>query len=274
MRRSAIISAVTLLALIPLAANADLYPVLGASVEYFWPAEAEMYGSRMAPNSWGEDIKGISYSHGTDRNQFFTPSRFDRIFSPGLTQSIAWDFGLSVELAERWMWLIWAPNRDVDIVYNRIMVPITITPSWTFNKGGNFRPVIGAGVGYCYVNTNIAGQDLYDQRRNDNYNREGDPEPGASGDENVPEQRLFIRESREFSREAWVPEAHAMAGLELGINDRLSVTGQVRWSVMMMETIDIVRISENSSDNWHWEEQKIKGNAGGFHGTIGITYAF
>ena len=274
MRRIAIVSAVILLAIIPLAAKADLYPVFGASVEFFWPVEPEMYGSRMAPNSWGEDIKGYSYSHGTDRNQFFTPSRFDRMFSPGLTQTVAWDFGLSVELAERWIWLIWAPNRDVDIVYNKTMVPVTLTPYWTFNKGGKLRPMIGAGAGCVYVNTNISGKDLYDQTVNDNYDSEGSPEPGNTGMDNVPEQRLYLRKSREFSQEDWIPEAHAVIGLELALNDRLSLTGQLRWSYMKMETIDVVRVSRGNTESWRWLEQKIKGNAGGAHGIIGLTYSF
>ncbi len=274
MRRKAIAAAIILLILAPAASKADLNPVFGASVEYFWPVEPEMYGSRMAPNSWGEDIKGYSYSHGTDRNQFFTPSRYDRIFSPGLTQTIAWDSGLSVELAERWLWLIWAPNRDVDIVYSKTMIPITLTPSWTFNKAGRLRPMIGAGVGICYVNVNISGQDLYDQARNENYDLEGSPEPGDTGIGNVPEKRLYIKRTREFSREDWAPEGHIVAGLEMAVNDRLSFNLQARWSVMVMKTIDVVRVSEGNTESWRWEEQEIEGNAGGFHGIVGLTYGF
>ena len=74
---------------------------LGASVEYFHPLDADLWGQTMANNSWGRDIAGYKDSAGKSRNSFFTFNRYNGIVSPGLTQSLAWDFGLSVELAER-----------------------------------------------------------------------------------------------------------------------------------------------------------------------------
>jgi len=269
------IVALTLVAFLaaPAVSRADVGFFLGASWEYFWPRDSEMFGESMASNSWGRDIAGISYSTGTDRNQFYTFNRPNRLMSPGLSQSIVWDSGVSIELAERWVWLQWAPNRDVDIVCNHMMVPLTLTPRYRFFPGARFHPTISLGFGYYYFNTRISGDDLYDQTRNSNYEDEalvGEDEPPS----HQPEPRRYLRKEREFSRSGWYPGYHGGLGFETQLSDRLSFTLEFCWSLIPVKTIDVVRVREGNVEDWHWEEREISGDAGGLHTTLGISYLF
>ncbi|MCB9487739.1 MAG: hypothetical protein H6684_03295 [Deltaproteobacteria bacterium] len=247
---------------------------IGADLEYFRPLDPEMYGETMASNTWGRDIKDLSYSTGTDRNQFYGPNRPTGMLVPGLTQEWAHESGFSVKLAEKWLWLVWSPNVDVDIVFQRTMVPIELTPQWTFNKAGKVRPTVFVGGSANYVVTTIDGNDLYDQNRNENYPNETVPEdddPGASG---AAEPREYFRDKRSFGEDGWYLGAHAGAGVQVELQPGLYLEGTLRWSTIPIESIEAVRVREGNPDDWHWEEKELTGDAGGISASVGVMYFF
>jgi len=271
MRR--LIPALTLLGCLALCGNAWAFPnfSFGASLEYFHPLDADLWGQTMANNSWGRDIAGFKDSVGKDRNSFYTFNRYNGIVSPGLSQSLTWDFGLSVELAERWQWLIWAPNKDVDIIYDRIAVPITVTPKYSFLPTGSFHPTVSAGVGVYYFYTHIYGDDLYDQHRNADFPNEG---IGTQPDPDIPTPKEFFRTPRDFKANDWFVGGHVGAGFDLDLGNQLLLSLAFRYSIVPAESIEAVRVREGNIHDWHWEEGKIKGDAGGVSGSVGLSYMF
>ncbi|MCZ7585222.1 MAG: hypothetical protein M5R36_18850 [Deltaproteobacteria bacterium] len=252
--------------------QADMGIQVGAALEYFTPLQTEMWGGAMASNSWGRDIAGIEYSTGTARNQFYTYNRYDRMIVPALRQALHWDNGFAVELSESWLWLSWAPNKDVDILYDRVMVPIRLAAKYRFFPTGNFHPTVAAGGGMHYVSTVISGTDLYDQRRNPNYESEGQPE--GETDETIPAPRQYFRDQRRFAQSVWAPGWHVAAGFEAELSYPISVFLEFRYWSVPMDTIDAVRVREGNAQDWHWEERDVSGDAGGLTGLVGIAYLF
>lgn len=255
------------------ASSADTYAGFGALLDYQGPLDPEMYGGGMSDNAWGRDLLGISHSHGDARNQFYTWNRPHLLVSPGLDGFYGWDFGLSIHLRTKWTWLSWAPNRDVDIVMDRVQVPVELVPTWSFNTAGRVQPKLFAGGGIQYVSTHIFGRDLFDQRPNPNFDDETTPEPGADAGDNTPEPRRFFKDDREFGKSGWYPIATAGAGVDFVLSDSARLGASVAYSSQPMETVEAVLVMDGP-EAWHWVEKSIEGDGGGIHAGVSIHFTY
>ncbi|MCC6159994.1 MAG: hypothetical protein IT350_18220 [Deltaproteobacteria bacterium] len=254
-------------------ASADTFAGIGAVIDYQYPLDSEMWGATMTDNAWGRDLVGIEHSVGADRNQFYTWNRPDRLIAPGLECHYGWSWGLSLHGDVRWLWLSWAPNQDVDIIMDRVDVPLLATAKWSFNNDGRWRPNVFAGGGVHYVSTRIFGKDLFDQARNPNFDSETLPEPDSDEAGNAPEPRRWLKESREFARSDWAPSAHAGIGLDVALRESLILAVAATYDVVPMDTIEAVLVRDDA-DEWHWVEKEISGDGGGIHGAVSIHYRY
>lgn len=259
---------------VPGLAFAGSHMAVGGALDLFFPLDADMYGKGLTDNSWGRDILGKEYSVGEDRVQFVGPNRYSVILSPVLIQSYFWDRGPGIELSEQFQYLFFSPNKDVDIGYERFMVPIRLTFKWTFRPDKKVRPFIGAGGGIIYTLTHISGKGLYDQERNPDYTTDDteDADSGLDGQDDSG-ARPFFTENREFGRSGWYPGVHATAGVDIKLKYDLALVLGLRYEYVPIETIEVEFVSDGI-DEWHWKERKLEGDAGGIAASVGVTYVF
>ncbi|MBZ0273898.1 hypothetical protein K8I61_17805 [bacterium] len=254
-------------ALAPPVADAQMRLLFGGQLEYQYPIDADVYGGGMRDNTWGRDVRGLTAPTGESRNQYYSFSTHDALFLPGLMQGVR--FGekprFSFELTESLLWFSYAPSRDLDIVYDRFQIPILATARLRFFPTANWHPTLLAGAGAYYMDTRVSGGDLYNQARN----------PAATDEpegEGLPAERNFFRNDIEFRESAWAFGVHAGAGFEVQLLSQLLLVLDVTWSVVPVDTFDVVFVRGDSLDDFHWEKRNVSGDAGGLRGGLGVRY--
>ena len=265
--------------ILPAAAFAGSHFSIGLAVDGFFPSNQAMWGEGMVGNEWGKIMYGKEWSTGSDRVQYVGPNRPYMIWGPTLYQSYNWDFGLGLELSEQIQYLHFSPSQDVDVTFDRFMVPIKFTIKYTFLTDQKIRPFLGAGASIIYSISRIGGKDLYDQKRNNDYYEDDtdDFDSGLSEDVNSENKdsgaSAFKTDQREFGIDAWYPGIHFLFGTNFYVKEKLAILLVVRYEVMWLESID-AELVEDGDEQWHWEERKFRGDAGGFGLSLGINYDF
>lgn len=261
--------------LVPSLAFAGSHVGIGAALDGFFPLYTEMYGSRMVDNSWGRDMFGKDWSSGEDRVHFVGPNRYSMIFSPALAQTYFWDWGLGIELTEQIQYLHFAPNKDVDITFDRFMIPMRLTVAWTFFTTKKVRPFAGVGASLNYVVTRVAGKDLFDQRRNPDYYEDDsdDADSAANADDEENNERAFLITRHEWGLDGWYPGVHGVIGVRVPLTEELMLNVAARYEALPIESIDVAFVSDGD-EQWHWEKRKLEGDAGGLGASVGVLYWF
>ena len=245
-------------------AFADFHAGIGLKLDSFLPMDQEMYGERLVNREWAPIIVDKDWSVGRDRQQFYGLNRYSYILGPALVQKFSWDFGLGFEISERFSWLLFAPNSEVDINFSRFMLPIQITPRYQFSfANGRFRPYVGAGVGFYYTITNIGGKDMFNQRIN--------PEFDESDDES--DEPEFLTPSREFKMSDWYIGYHATVGMDFYLSDRLALNLGINYETVQIKSLDVILV-QDGVDEFHWESEEIEGDGGGVVISLGASYGF
>jgi hypothetical protein len=83
----------------------------------------------------------------------------------------------------------------------------------------------------------------------------------------------YFTVNREYGEDGWYPTVHAVAGTNLMLNDSLALVITLRYEYMEIESLEVELVSDGE-DQWHWNEKKLKGDAGGFGLSFGVNYAF
>ena len=189
-----------------------------------------------------------------------------------LIQTYFWDHGLGIELTEQVMFLHYSPNRDVDIAFDRL------TLKWTFLNDNKVRPFVEGGGSLNYVITRVAGQDLFDQQRNPDYDLD-DSDDADSAQNDDPEgfepsdEARYLTDRHEWGMAGWFPGYHAVAGVQILLKKELALSVTVRYEGLPIESLD-VKFVFYSSDQWHWKKRKLTGDAGGLGASVGVTTWF
>jgi len=248
-------------------ANPDFW--VGITLNNFIPINSEMYGGKLIHTEWGKQIEGLSWSQGPSRVQYYGVNRYNYMLSPKLTQAISFDMGLILELSESFTWMMFAPNSEVDIIYQRLMIPLLLTPKYEFKlAGGKVRPYIGAGGGVYFVNTHISGKDLYDKKPNPKYVEQANSDTNKGNNE--PE---YIFKTHKFGTERWVPGCQGVVGVNLRATPQLYVNLGVNWSYIPVTDV-YAQLNKINQNTWNWESKRKNGDAGGPSLDIGVNYSF
>ncbi len=250
---------------------APTYAEVGVGFEAFIPSDPDLYGKGLVENNWPDYVRNeFDWRSGEDRVQFYNLSSYDMLLSPVLYQRL--DFGAGdtfswgVELSERFRWLIFAPAKDVDIVFERQEIPIYLTPFARLSFG-KFDVLFGAGGGAIYATTEVFGTDLFRQEANPYY----DPE-----DEESEEPRARYKSQR-FGRSAWSFGWIAKISIGYELTSSLLVRLDVEYSGFSLESLE-PKIADDGYDSnadliqYHWKEEAIDGDAGGIGIVLGIAY--
>ena len=265
MKKILLVMVLLVLALPAAPAEAGVHARWGFRLDGLITAEPELWGEGLLDAEWAEAIEGEPLGDDASREQFFFVNRPSFVLGPALFQEIYFDFGFGVEIAEGFRYLTFAPNRGVDVRFDRLVIPLTITPRYRFTLGSRdeFRPYLGAGAGFHYTITNISGSDLFAQRENPDY---------AAGEAN-PDEPRHLRQGREFGRSDWFFGFHGTAGLDWHLTDQLAVNAAFQYEYVAMESVEI-GIAPGEPGEIRWEEETVEGNGGGYLVQIGVAYGF
>ena len=269
MKRATVVHAIAAIFLLVLVSPA--VAELGAGLELFLPSDPDMYGKGLVDNNWPDYVRNeFDWRSGEDRVQLYGPSSYDRLVSPVLFQRIEFGAGSSFswgfELSERFRWLMFAPAKDVDIVFERKEVPFSLVPfgKLTFGK---FDVMFGAGGSAIYATTSVSGKDMFRQEANPYY----DPE-----DEESDEPRAKY-ESQRFGRSGWTFGWLAKISIGFKLKESLRLGLDVEYSGFTLESLEPEIVDDGYDPDadivqFHWKEKTISGDAGGIGVILGISY--
>lgn len=254
MRLFAVLALAVLLCAGAAQAGSFVHAHAGARIEAWVPSDPDLWGQGLLDEKWVPAVLGPDNGPGLNDEQFIGPGRPWFLLVPGITQEIFFDNGFAIEIAERIVHVLFAPNRGLDIHYSRYSIPITITPQYRFAFGprDQFRPYVGAGAGFYYTATTIEGSDLYDREMR------GERE---------------LREPRRFSRSEWNFGALAVAGIKWFVLDRMAITLAAGYEYVDARTTEI-RLVEDGPGAHHWEDRTIGGDGGGTVFELGVSGGF
>jgi hypothetical protein len=238
-----------------LPALAGFHGNVGLRADAVMRLSPDLYGETMIGEKWAATVEGHPVGPGANDVAYTSLNRPGFQIVPAITERLFFDFGFGVEIAQRFVFVEFAPNRDLSITFRRFALPITVTPRYEFAFGEKkqFRPFVGLGGGVHYTTTEIAGFDLYDQT--------------------VREDGSIQRDSRDFSRADWFWSVHGQAGFEWFATDALSIAATVQYEYVSMESIEI-DLREDGPSAFHWEEDEVAGDGGGVSVQFGVTYGF
>jgi len=244
---------------------------IGIGFEVFVPSDPDLYGKGLVDNNWPDYVRNeFEWRSGEDRVQLYNLSSYDRLISPVLYQRLNFGagstFSWGVELSERFRWLIFAPAKDVDIVFERQEIPLYLTPFVRLSFG-KFDALLGAGGGAIYATTEVFGKDLFKQEANPFY----DPE-----DEESEEPRAEYKSQR-FGRSAWSFGWMAKLGFGYEITPTLRLGLDFEYSGFSLESLEPEIVDDGYDPDadvvqYHWKEKTVNGDAGGISVILGIAY--
>lgn len=269
MRRALGLILGSLLILCPNFALAKGHFEIGGALDALFPLNLDMYGQGMLDNEWGRVMLDKDFSAGEDRAVYPTPNRPSMIYSPVLIQRMKWDNGFGLELSEGFSFLHFWPNKEADVSYERFMLPIKLGATYTLNRNGRWRPFAGAGVSVTYVSTHIEGKDLQDQWVNENFGMDtsDDEDSGQGGIDDAE----YENRQREIDLMGWYSGFFAMIGTDVMLKDDLALSICARYESVVIDGVD-AKLIEDDQEQWHWKEDRIRGDAGGIGVFIGVIY--
>ncbi len=254
---------------------------VGIALDGLFPIDPKAYGEKMVGNSWGRDMFDKGWSTGKERVEFVSPNTYYMVYSPVLHQSLFWDSGPGIEFSQQIQYLFFSPNKDVDVTFERFTVPLKLTFKWTFlgKTKSKVRPFVGIGGGYTYVITRVAGKDLFDQRSNPDflYDDSDDADAGLNEEEegelNDSDASRYLTTQNEFGMSGWYLGGSVVTGMDVLLKDDLALSFSLRYETLPIEYLDVELILDGD-EQWHWKERKLKGDAGGFGVSVGVTKSF
>jgi len=265
------VAAAVIISLIYITSASALSLELASGLEAFFPSNPDLYGKTLINNNWPDYVRSdFNWKSGDDRVQLYTPNSYDRLLSFYIAQranfNVSESFLWGIELSERFRMLIFAPAKDVDILFRRQLIPISLAPFAKF-MFGKFDAVVGAGGSTIYHTTEIFGKDFYRQEANPFY----DP-----ADEESDEPRANYTSQR-FGRSGWAFGYMAKIGFGYKVSKPLRLGIDAEYSGFSMESLGakIVNDGYNKDSDlteFHWKEKTISGDAGGFSVILGISY--
>lgn len=244
---------------------------LSSGLEAFFPLNPDLYGKTLINNNWPDYVRSeFDWRSGEDRVHLFTPNSYDRLFSFYIAQRANFgtnkSLGWGIELSERFRWLLFAPAKDVDILFERQEIPISLVP---FVKilFGKFDTIVGAGGSAVYHTTQIFGKDFYKQEENPFY----DPNDEES------EEPKAIYDSQRFGRSAWSFGWMAKVGFGYNLKNSMRLSLDIEYSSFSLESLEAKIVDDDPEKKaeiaeYHWKEKTLKGDAGGISVILGVSY--
>ena len=267
MTRKGLIAITLALVLCPGSAFAFTYLGFGLSVDAFAPMDRDLWGAGMADLRFSDTI-GVPDT----ASQYLYPSRETLVFSPVFAEFLKFDNGFDFEFSQQIGYLYLAPNKELDIVFDRLWVPLRLTVHYTFLKTAKVRPFVGLGGGFHYMVTRVSGKDFEDRRKNPDYGLDdSDDNEGIRAADD--DERAYFSTNREFGESGWFPGGHALAGVKFMVTDDFALRLAARYEMIFIDSFE-VNLVDDGEGQWHWTKEKRSGNAGGFGLMAGFAYAF
>lgn len=266
---------------IPTISIAGSHIGMDLALDGLFPIDPKMYGERMVGNSWGKDMFDKGWSTGKERVEFVSPNTYYMVYSPKFTETIFWDWGFGIEFSQKIQYLHYSPNKDVDVTFDRFMLPLGLTFKWTFlgESKSKVRPFVGLGASYTYVISRVAGKDLFDQKLNPDFlfDDSDDADAGLNEEEegkyNDSDASRYLTTQNEFGMSGWYLGGHLIAGMNVILTDELALTLTLRYETLSIESLD-VELIRDGNEQWYWKERKLKGDAGGLGVSVGVLKSF
>ncbi|MDP8255776.1 MAG: hypothetical protein P9M14_08505 [Candidatus Alcyoniella australis] len=233
---------------------------VGLSLDGIVPLDSDIYGATMLDNDWAKTMSGITYSYDSQGASYYGPNRESLVLGPALQFKYISRIGLGFEISERFSWLYFQPDSEVDVGFSQLVLPTLITLKYQMFLGerDQIRPFVGVGAGAYYVQSVISGPDLQDRQL----------DPGAAAGE-----RDYLYQSQRFERSGWAAGYHGLIGLDYFVTRRVGLSAALsyetcRWTGVEAELID------DGDGTWHWQEYDLDGDLGGIGLRLGLTSNF